>query len=337
MIIFHTADNHLNSSLKTRLNDKQAEKLNAELIFAFEDICKQAEKEKAEVLIIAGDLFDGKNATGSILQRVKRIVENCPDLLFLYVYGNHDFDQKNNIFELFPENFVVMSPDKSIKRKNVAFYAYGETLPLLNRDEFNVVIGHGQTVKSEHFNLNEINLSFLKNKNIDYLALGHIHKFSLDTLDERCYYAYPGCPMGRGFDECGEKGYIKIDTNKKSFDFIPLPTRRFYILNVDVTPYSSSYELEQALKDKLTFAQNSLLKLFLTGTKSKELTDLEYISEFYSEKFFYFELIDQTETDYEKLFTEGKTSLKNEFIRLVTSSNEPYGKEIIETGLKYLK
>lgn len=338
MIIFHTADNHLNSPLKTRLNEKQAEKLNAELLFAFEEICEEARKEHAEIVIIAGDLFDGKKVNGNVLQRVKRIVENYSSLTFLYVYGNHDYDQTHNLFELFPENFIVMPADKSIKRNNVLFYSYSQNVPVFDRTDFNVVIGHGQTVKSESFNRDEINLSFLKNKNIDYLALGHIHKFSLDKLDERCYYAYPGCPMGRGFDECGQKGYIKIDTDKKTFDFIPLPTRRFYIESVDVAPYSSSYELEKVLKEKLNFEQNSLVRLVLTGvTASKDQTDFSYILEYFKEKFFYFELIDETKTDYEKLLTDDKTSLKNEFIRLVSSSCEPYEKEIIETGLKYLK
>ena len=338
MIIFHTADNHLNSSLKTRLNEKQAEKINAELIFAFEEICTIASEKKAEALIIAGDLFDGKNVTGSVLQRVKRKVENHPELLFLYVYGNHDYDQKNDIFELFPENFKVMSPDTSIKRGNVVFYAYGQNLPTLDRDAFNIVIGHGQTVKSESFNSDEINLSFLKNKNIDYAALGHIHKFSLEQLDERCYYAYSGCPMGRGFDEVGRKGCVEINTDEKTFTFVPLNTRQFYIESVNVENFPSSFELEKALKEKLNFDESSFVRLVLNGlVSSEEQGDFSYITEYFKEKFFYFELVDQTAFNYETLITEDRTSLKNEFIKVVQASNEPFAKEIIETGLKYLK
>ena len=36
-----------------------------------------------------------------------------------------------------------------------------------------------------------INIKSLKNKNIDYLALGHYHKFEIEKLDNRGVYCYP--------------------------------------------------------------------------------------------------------------------------------------------------
>ena len=53
----------------------------------------------------------------------------------------------------------------------------------------------------------------LKEKNIDYLALGHIHEYSQGQIDLRGKYAYSGCLEGRGFDELGEKGFILIDVS----------------------------------------------------------------------------------------------------------------------------
>jgi exonuclease SbcD len=47
-----------------------------------------------------------------------------------------------------------------------------------------------------------ISLKELKNKAIDYLALGHIHSYKMEQLDSRGVYCYPGCLEGRGFDEC---------------------------------------------------------------------------------------------------------------------------------------
>ena len=43
---------------------------------------------------------------------------------------------------------------------------------------------------------------------MDYIALGHIHKFSGIKRIGNTYYAYSGCPEGRGFDEEGDKGII---------------------------------------------------------------------------------------------------------------------------------
>ena len=42
----------------------------------------------------------------------------------------------------------------------------------------------------------------------DYLALGHVHAFGGVQQAGRTFWAYPGCPEGRGFDELGDKGFL---------------------------------------------------------------------------------------------------------------------------------
>ena len=67
---------------------------------------------------------------------------------------------------------------------------------------------------------------------LDYLALGHVHKAgSFRTGKTLC--AWPGCPMGRGYDEQGEKGYyiVTLDT-EADITFIPLGLPRFHDLEV---------------------------------------------------------------------------------------------------------
>ena len=46
-----------------------------------------------------------------------------------------------------------------------------------------------------------------KEKNIDYLALGHVHEYRSGQLDGRGVWAYSGCPEGRGFDETGKNAF----------------------------------------------------------------------------------------------------------------------------------
>ncbi|MGX8704776.1 MAG: metallophosphoesterase family protein, partial [bacterium] len=75
-----------------------------------------------------------------------------------------------------------------------------ETITVITRHK-NIVMLHGDIT-----NLNSIPLSMLKERNIDYLALGHIHKFQKGKLDDRGIWVYPGCLEGRGFDEEGPKG-----------------------------------------------------------------------------------------------------------------------------------
>ena len=68
--------------------------------------------------------------------------------------------------------------------------------------DFNKVITNMQELQSK------IEVYELKNKNIDYLALGHVHKYKMEKLDNRGIYCYSGCLEGRGFDECGDKGCV---------------------------------------------------------------------------------------------------------------------------------
>ena len=73
----------------------------------------------------------------------------------------------------------------------------------LDADQCNIVVLHGQESEySARDKAEIIHLTALKNKGIDYLALGHIHSYKQERLDARGVYCYPGCLEGRGFDEC---------------------------------------------------------------------------------------------------------------------------------------
>ena len=73
-----------------------------------------------------------------------------------------------------------------------------------------------QLVSRNDMSLNSYYVSDYHYKNIDYLALGHIHKYKQAELDQRGVYCYSGCLEGRGFDECGEKGFVLLDIDEES-------------------------------------------------------------------------------------------------------------------------
>jgi DNA repair exonuclease SbcCD nuclease subunit len=67
---------------------------------------------------------------------------------------------------------------------------------------------------------------------LDYLALGHIHKGDR-LLSGSTLCAWPGCPMGRGFDELDAKGVliVTLDEGGCHSRFLPLDTPRFFDLS----------------------------------------------------------------------------------------------------------
>src|SRR5690606_25525406 len=91
----------------------------------------------------------------------------------------------------------------------------------LQQDNVNFVVMHGQ--ESTKPGIGFVCTRLLRGKNIDYLALGHIHSLKEERLDHRGVYCYSGCFEGRGFDECGEKGFVLIIINgsKVTSKFIP--------------------------------------------------------------------------------------------------------------------
>ena len=62
-------------------------------------------------------------------------------------------------------------------------------------------------------------MSVFKDLNIDYLALGHIHSYKCHKLDKRGVYCYSGCLEGRGFDECGDKGFVLLETEEDRLEW----------------------------------------------------------------------------------------------------------------------
>ena len=102
-----------------------------------------------------------------------------------------------------------------------------------------------------------------------YLALGHVHKGDSFTAGETLC-AWPGCPMGRGWDEEGEKGALIVtleDTAK--IKFVPLDTPKFYDLAV---------EYDKGIGSALPAVPgNDFYRVTLTG--EAETVDLESLRE----------------------------------------------------------
>ena len=127
---------------------------------------------------------------------------------------------------------------------------------VLNHDDYNIVTLHGQI--GGYYSKNEtenISLNDLKNKNIDYLALGSVHSFANAKLDNRGIYCYCGCLEGRGFDECGEKGFVLLDideqTHEVDYSFVPIAARTLYTLEIDASGVMTTQEAATALSRRL--------------------------------------------------------------------------------------
>ncbi|MCQ2507099.1 MAG: DNA repair exonuclease [Lachnospiraceae bacterium] len=216
MKIIHVADFHLGASPIKLEADKKRER-KKEIIDNFYRLIMYAKEHGIKAVIIAGDFFDVKEPRIKIAQRIKEEIEEAKDISFFYLRGNHDEGVFDN--EALPENLHLFSKDvfsffeieagvcicgKEITENSAGYDFDGLRLDPL---KINIVVLHGNLIKGVPVLKDDINIKNLENKNIDYLALGHIHKRSEGVIDERGSYAYSGCIEGRGFDEAEEIVY----------------------------------------------------------------------------------------------------------------------------------
>lgn len=238
MKILHTADWHLDAPLQGH-----SESLRQALAAVPGQIFELVRQEKCDLVLLAGDLFDGAY-TPHTYQNLFDVLKAMAVPVFI-TPGNHDFSGLDSpwLRELWPENVHIFksSQIESVALPELDCCVYGagfesmDCRPLLEGfqascpEKYAIGIFHGDTtqVNSPY---NPITKAQVQNSNLDYLALGHIHKAGFFSSG-KTLCAWPGCPMGKGYDEQGEKGVYLVDLqDTATVRFCPLDTPRFYDL-----------------------------------------------------------------------------------------------------------
>ncbi len=351
MKIIHTGDIHLGSPLRGLPTDK-AKLRQAEIVDGFRRLCMYTRENNVQAVLIAGDLFDAQTSS-SLRADVLAAVKNAAPVCFFYVSGNHDKNalagenlpqnlylfSKNHgwySYEL-PENVTVTGIDACNLRADA--YAAMRLLP----DQFNIVVLHGDVSRSQ--GADSISLQQLQNKNIDYLALGHIHipMMNAERLDGRGRYRYCGCLEGRGFDECGKRGFFLLNVRDGRLvdeQFVSLAKRDVVLCRADISACKSYYDVETAALSVLSAVKReNIVKLVLIGSHEMGLhKDVSLLSARLSQQFFHVKVVDESRVriDYERY--KNDLSERGEFVREVGRYNltEEDRAEILDVGLKAL-
>lgn len=341
MKIIHTADIHLDSSMKTHLSSTNANIRNNEILNTFYRLTQHAKENNVKVILIAGDLFDEEYISKRTLSSLFSFMKETPNIDYLYVPGNHD-EKANDLLENIPNNFIVFKKkwdtyvyeDVAISSHILSEDMYKD-IPII-KDKKHIVMIHGQV--SNPSGEDYINLNLLKNKNIDYLALGHIHEYSVNKLDFNSIYAYPGCLEGRGFDECGEKGFILLDTDDFAYSFIPFACRTLHQIKIDITGLTNNQQILSKIKD-YKIPRKDMTEFILVGTKNFETSlSISYLEHELQDDFFFVKIKNQTKLYIDSTICQNDISLKGEFIRNVLEDNlnDEDSESIIQIGLEAL-
>ncbi len=348
MKLIHCADLHLDSPMESNLSAEKARERKAELRSTFARLVRTAKEEGVEAILIAGDMFDSSHITKGTQRYVLDLFLSFPEIRFFYLAGNHDRgiqwlkEQENNL----PNLYLFGDGWTSYRIENVT--VTGSEAPnadtlLLSAEDVNLLLLHGQEKAGKMTQMADwIDLRAFQKKNIDYLAMGHIHEYRTMRLDNRGVACYSGCLEGRGFDECGVKGYVllEIENGKISHRFVPFATRSLHTVVCDVTNFTSQLDLEERLLAAVdSIPRRDLVKAFLTGSVSAEARmDTVHLAQLLAQQFYFAKISDETKLLIHPEDYQNDISLKGEFVRCVMASrlSQTEKERVIACGFRAL-
>ncbi|MBR2916615.1 MAG: metallophosphoesterase [Clostridia bacterium] len=278
--VMHCADVHIGAHSGIRKTAKHKK----EVLSTFLRIVALAQEKGADLLLIAGDLFESHNIDKDVLVAIKEAFSSFSGRVFISP-GNHDFWGENtfwNSWEL-PENVKVFSGSKEIVAiPSLSLNVFGGAFSGVYRedgilkgvrmedDTINIGVIHADLMAGSPYC--PVSLEDIKNSNMDYIALGHIHKRTEILKEGKTFYAYCGCPEGQGFDETGEKGvyFGTVEKGKAEMEFIPVCRRRFIEESVDISSAKNKRDIVSIIlsqiKEKYGDEGNEwFYKIILTG------------------------------------------------------------------------
>ena len=343
----HCADVHLGSKMESKLPKEKADERRAEVRSTFHRMVEYAKKEGIRAILLSGDVFDSDRPLKRDKEFFYDVVKGNPEIDFLYLRGNHD--GKESYTEEGIDNLKTFSNEWSgyhyddvyicgleISRDNAqSMYS---TLKL-DKDKINLVMLHGNVEATT--GVDKVHVGKLADKNIDYLALGHIHSYSENKLDDRGRYAFSGCLEGRGFDEMGEKGFVvlEVDEGVKS-TFVPFAQRIIHEYTVDISATANGYDAYKKVMEQVKLDPANLYRIYLTGEVGYESETLEEdVERLLSIECYFVSVKNRTVRKIDPAEYEGDVSLRGEFVRTVLTKSDMTDtrkREVITLGLKVL-
>lgn len=323
--ILHAADLHMDSPFEALPGSKAAlrRQEQRELLGRMAEL---VQREGVELVLLAGDLMDSESGfceTGEVLFRS---LAQMAVPVFI-APGNHDYYSPRSPYaKKLPENVHVFRENRisrvELPELGVRVYGAGfigrQSGPLLRgfhaeREEgiTNLLCLHGE-VGAPESPYDPIAEAELAESGLDYAALGHIHKAGGLRRAGRCFYSWPGCPEGRGFDETGEKyvNLIELDGEACTLQTRSVAGRRYEVLRVDVSGSDPLLAIHALLPGD---TQRDIYRLILTG-ETDTPPELGRLYENLKEFFFALQLRDETSARQDLWARVGEDSLRGLFL-----------------------
>src|SRR3990167_5876013 len=239
MKILHTGDLHIGMTNYSKLDPETGlESRLLDFFKTFDFIIETAIKEGIDAFIFAGDAYKTRDPSPTqqrgFGERVKKIAK--AGIPVVMVVGNHDTpnaEGRANTLDIY----------SALEIDNVWVSRHPEFLSIPTKSGHLEVEGASFGSEKGLAIVNDVTvpLSLLTERKLNYVALGHIHKYQ--ELSKNPPVIYAGSPERIDFgEEKEEKGFVLVELSavshqlsarfETSYRFIPTPARKFLTIKI---------------------------------------------------------------------------------------------------------
>ncbi|HNT34301.1 MAG TPA: DNA repair exonuclease [bacterium] len=338
--VLHTADIHLD--MPFRWLGQQGEVRRRGLRQLFGRLC-QTVKERADLLVLVGDIFEHEYVTPDTLNFIKKQLSALAPKKVFIAPGNHDPCLKDSpyLLEKWPENVHVFRtntfetvpvPEHRLTVHGIANTAFQDNNRYLQNyripkdGNLHVVLFHGSDIQSMPPQYEQDAWFPFDEKDLlecgaHYVALGHYHSFRCIPSDEHnpkgCY---PGCPECLDRSDSDDKIALLVEVSEAGnrIEKVLLAEYGNDQVTLDCKGVSTREEIEQKIQ-ALAKAGNwskKTVQVILRGEIDSGLDlRVDEIREAVRDVAFFLQIQDQTEFPYDLGQLASRRDALGEFVR----------------------
>jgi len=339
----HCADIHLEAPFREQGTGSYAETRRMDIRKAFLHILKTARDQKADFLLISGDLFEQDLTTKRTMEWLSMVLSDVDAPIFI-IPGNHDPFVKNSWYALWdwPPNVHILTPqnpqyileEQRVFIYGLGFSAYKQGKPDLShvppprKDYLNILMVHGtldMDFSGEAYQ--PVTSRELAALNYDYYALGHFHQPRAE--DSTTSMIYPGSPEPLGFDESGIHGAYGVTVLREpsglrlKAERFETAQRVYHPVSLDVTGLKSLEEVKMKLLGVLEGLnpQRDLVQITLKGRTAMDL-DEKLLTALFSEDWLFLQIRNETQKAFDLEALTRDPAVKGSFVRAINKRLE---------------
>lgn len=305
------------------------------------------QKEEIPFWFIAGDLWEHERVTPPTIHFLKRLFVELSNTRIFISPGNHDpyVAESYYVTEQWPKNVTIFGTEwesHPVPEWNTCVYGIGFA-DVHQRDnridqfpgkvaayKYHFMLYHGSViemgVQGDIDPYAAVVLSELEKLDMDYIALGHIHKpriFYRD--DQRILAAYPGSPEALRASETGERqAWLGEWGNGRLYlHSVSTHSRLYRRIEVDVTGAADYDDIMTRIHGQvLALSNEEMLQIHFVGELARHLQLDTTLFEPIVKHFFYVQWIDKTVPDYDLEQIKHEHSILARFIEKIETKQQ---------------